>query len=352
MTHRFLVYPLLLLAWMQLLPLLRRDWRWHLATILQLAAVLVFGGVALLSRDGARWVALSWGTFVLLHITPRLLLAGSARYRQQGRWRRAAPLEDLAGWLMLGEMGRLRRRYATALRAMAGGASELAVEMLRDAESPTMPTAARGLVRAWRLAFLLHRREWMAAVVLFQDTPEWGSAAVTIFVRLQIARAFAELDDLPRAMRCLQFVMLAPSVMSLEEPLWAMRIRLAAMAGDTTEVDRLLGDRRRQRRGFARFAAYWRGRAALAKGDKTTALGQLSRAYAITDPRDLAWQQAIGHYLKLVESPIYVPPAVSPEYQQELAGLRLAEEQSRPWRDLIGLRRPTPVVAILLAEIS
>ncbi len=90
MTHRFFVYPVLLLVWLQLMPLMHRDARWNLATICQLIAVLLFGGIALAVREGAIWVELCLATFTLFHIIPRILLAASRHYRQRARWQRAA----------------------------------------------------------------------------------------------------------------------------------------------------------------------------------------------------------------------------------------------------------------------
>ncbi len=350
MTHRFLAYPLLLLAGLQLVPLLRQHPRWHAVQLAQ-HALVILGTLAALFLPGGQWWLLAAATvFAAGIVTPRLLSHAAAACRQRAQWSRAARLERIAGRLLGGDPGRLRRGFAAALEQLAAGDAEAAHRQLTGLETTAMPRAARALVRYWRLTLHAQRREWLAAVAMFQATPDWGTTALAAPARLEVARALAELGDLPGALRCIQLVLLSPAGVRLETPLWAMRVRLAALAADESELERLLADSARQRRGFTRFAAYWRGRCALAGGDGATASRLLARAYALTDPRDRAWQQAIRHYLD--RASVAAPVPVAERYAAELAGVRLAEEQSRPWRDLLGFHKPTPLVAILLAEIA
>jgi membrane associated rhomboid family serine protease len=355
-THRFLAYPLLLLAALQLAPLLRQHPRWHAVQIAQLALV-VLGALAAVFLPGGQWWLLAAATvFIVTGLAPRLLSRAAAACRQRAQWSRAAQFERAAGRLLGGGPGRLRRGFALALDQVAAGDTEAAQRQLTALETAALPRAARALVRYWRLALHVQCREWLAAVAVFRATPDWGTTGLAAQARLEVARALAELGDLPGALRCVQLVLLSPGGVRLETPLWAMRVRLAAMAGHGSELERLLADRHRQQRGFARFTAYWRGRCALAGGDRATASRLLARAYALTDPRDRAWQRAIQHYLHRAGEPTPREVASAATPPAELApaweAVRWADEQSRPWRDLLGFHGPTPAVAVLLAEIA
>ncbi|MCS7048940.1 MAG: rhomboid family intramembrane serine protease [Verrucomicrobiae bacterium] len=358
MSHRYLAYPLLVLAMFHLAPLWRRDRDWNQPMIARLLVVAILGVVAFAWPHGAWCVALGWAVFLVMVVGPQLALMASYRDRQQHRYERAARWEQLAAALLGGRWGRLRRELAKVLRDLARGDDEAALTRLRGLQNQSMPVAARGVVRFWELRLLLHRRDWLGALWLFEETSDWGSARIATEARLQVARAFAELGDVPRALRCLQFVVLSPSVVRLEQPLWAMRVRLAAMAGDEEELVRLLAKPPRGM-GGARWEAYWRGRCALTRGERTEARRWLSRAMALTDLRDAGWRQAIQFYLSRAEPAVsssHTEPVVCaaslPAYQAERAALQRAEEWSRPWRELMGWTQPTPVVVGLWGGIA
>lgn len=358
MSHRYLAYPLLVLAMLHLAPLWRRDPEWNRPMIVRLLAVAALATVAFALPQGAWAVAVGWAVFLVWVIGPQLVLMASYRDRQLHRYDRAAWWERMAAGLLGGRWGQLRRELAGVLCTLAAGDEEAALRQLRQLQQRPLPTAARGGIRFWELRLLLQRRDWLGALLLFEETSDWGSARVATEARLQVARAYAELGDLPRALRCLQFVVLSPAVVRLERPLWAMRVRLAAMAGDEEELARLLVKSPRKM-GGTRWEAYWRGRCALARGDASEARRWLSRALALTDLRDAGWRGAIQFYLAQAEQAgalAYAEPvgwqARLPAYQAERAALWQAERVSQPWRQLMGWTQPTPVTVGVLGGIA
>src|SRR5207249_1817603 len=87
------------------------------------------------------------------------------------------------------------------------------------------------------------------------------------------------------------------------------------------------------RRGFARFAAYWRGRCALAHGDHAEAGRQLSRALALSNPQERLWHERISEYVRQVEEGTTGAPTVPPAgYAEGREALRFAEQQASGWR--------------------
>ena len=100
---------------------------------------------------------------------------------------------------------------------------------------------------------------------------DWGTLGLATQARLLAARALAETGQFERALRSLQFVLLSPRTVGAREgQLWATRVAVAALAGDRDDGGGIIAGRasmRVPRRRFARFAAYWRGRCALARGE-------------------------------------------------------------------------------------
>ena len=353
MTPRFLVYPLLLLTIVQALPLVRRDTRQRLTELIPLIVIAGLAVAALWLPHPGGWLAAGWGLFFIKVVLPRGLLWLGDRSRQREQWSRAAGLINAAGSLIGGRTGRLQRHYARALHKLQWNDPAAAEQILEEILHPSLSPAERGTVWLWKLQLLTQLRAWAKARDWFEAAPDWGTLWVATQARLHAARAYAELGEMVTALKCLQHALLSPVVVRLTEPVWALRVRLAAMAGDATELERLLTTPQTARRGFARFAAYWRGRCALASGDREVAIRHLARAYAITDPRDRGWLQAVRYHLLLAEDEDTTPTGtVSSEYDQELAALHRAEAHSAPWRNLMTLGRPPLLTLILLSEIA
>ncbi|NQU11375.1 rhomboid family intramembrane serine protease, partial [bacterium] len=353
MSPRFFAYPLLFLALLQLGPLLRRDRWWHRVQIMQWGVILIAAAVALATAHPASWLALGWGTVCLFVVVPRLLLAVAHQWRLRGRWKGAADLQEAAGLLIGGGPGRVCRGQATVWRWAARHDLAGALTALDALTALPMPTAARGSVLLGRLWLLVEHRYWERARALLLSIPDWGSVWAATQARLLGARIHAELGDLPAAWQCLQFVALSPALIRFEHQFWTTRVRVAALAGDGEELEHLLNRRGISRRGFKRFASYWRGRCVLAQGDQGGALRLLARAHALTHPQDRAWSRAIGYYLRRAEQGTATPaPPRDDAYQRGRDTLHLAEHQAAPWRALMGLGRPGPATAVILAALG
>jgi membrane associated rhomboid family serine protease len=156
----------------------------------------------------------------------------------------------------------------------------------------------------------------------------------------------------------------------LEQQLWATRVFVAALAGDAPGVDDLL--RRRETvhwsRRLERFAAYWRGRCALARGDRAEAVRLLRHSLELTAPADHLWREAIAEQMTLAETRgaasvseaggVGLPPgtlaaapayaAQDPRYAHGWEVLQMADRQAAGWRALMHFGRPAPVTLALL----
>jgi len=138
--------------------------------------------------------------------------------------------------------------------------------------------------------------------------------------------------------------------------LWATRVCVVALAGDTESVEELLRRREyaRRSRSFARFAAYWRGRCALARGEFVDAARRLTRAFELTPPCNRLWRDAITQQLKRLgegRSPTGWA-AQTPAYAHGQELLRRAEQDTAPWRGLMSTGRPEFATLVLLLILA
>ena len=383
MTQRFLVYPILLIVVLQLVPLVRGNWRWFAAQIAQLFVTLLACLGALCFSDEVVWVVIAWTLFVAFVVAPRLLARFATQQQSAGKWTRAARLWNVSGRLTFGHLGRLHRVYGAALRRLGEGRRPEAEALLERAGSGSMPVEICGIVHVWQLTLLHGCRDWERAVAFYESVEDWGTLSAAMRARLLVARAFAETGQIERALRSLQLVALSPrTVGGMEQQLWATRVPIAALAGDVEGIEDLLRRRECPRRlarvpftesrRLERFAAYWRGRCALARGDRSEAVRLFTRSRELTAPRDRLWRDAIAEQLNLAEAVAAAsvpdagsasrPPgtavsttayaAQNPRYAHGWEVLQMAEQQAAGWRALMHFGRPAPVTLALLAILA
>jgi membrane associated rhomboid family serine protease len=353
-SQRFYVYPLFFVALMQLVPLLRGHRRWYAAQIAQLSLITLASVGACYFEEEFAWVIIAWTLFVVFIAVPRLLLRLAARVMWARSVADAARLWRWAGWFTWGQLGRLYRAHAAALKLWADGNQLAAETLLEQLAARSMPEMWHSEVLVWRLTLLTVSRKWQQAVAFYECGDTWGTLASATQARLLVVRSYAELGDFARAQHCLQFVSLSPrTVGALETQLQMMRVCVAALAGDSAELEDLLRLKDPfPRRWFARFAAYWRGRCALVRGDREEAGRQLSQALALTNRREAMWRERIEECLRQIEQGAIVTSttALSSGYMQGRETLRFAEQQSAGWRSLMYVGRPKGMtLALLLA---
>lgn len=229
MTHRFLVYPLIVLTVMLLWPLWRGAPRWFLSLILQHLVVLALAVGALVFDDGAWWAGAAGLAFAAAVIAPRWVLRRAGRALREGRWAAATRGWRLAGALIGGQHGALLRRQAGVWSREIG---------------PHVPAIVRGDVYLWHLWACLARQEWQRAIAAYESTDGWGTLGAAMQARLAIAPAYAATGRIGTALRCLLFVGASPrTVGALAAQWWRERCRVAVAAGDTEELERLLAGR-------------------------------------------------------------------------------------------------------------
>jgi membrane associated rhomboid family serine protease len=357
MSQRFLVYPILFLAITQLIPLLGGERRWYAAQIAQLTATLLACCGAIYFNKDFVWVPVAWALFGAFVIAPATLTSVAAGKEQRGDWRGAALFRQLAGRVAWGQTGRLYRRYAVALRLMARGQTEEAVAALDQLAAQPMPLMICGIVRIWKLSLLVTLRQWDQAVAFYEGIYDWGTLGQSTQARLLAARALTEIGQIERALRSLQFVALSPRTFGARQTqLWATRVCVSALAGDAEAVESLFRQREytRRFRQFARFAAYWRGRCALARGDRETAVQCLSLALELTRLQNHLWSDAIRQHLQHAQTE-EMPTrwvAQDPAYAHGQDLLQRAEKDTAVWRALMFMGRPEPVTLALLVILA
>jgi membrane associated rhomboid family serine protease/predicted negative regulator of RcsB-dependent stress response len=351
-SQRFYVYPLFFVALTQLVPLLRHHRRWHAAQIAQLFLITLASAGACCFEEDFSWVIIAWTLFLVFIAMPRVLLRLATRVMWARSLADGMRLWRWAGWFTWGQLGRLYRAHAAVLKLWADGNQLAAETLLEQLAARSMPDMWHSEVLVWRLTLLTVSRQRQQAVAFYESGDTWGTLASATQARLLVARSYAELGDFARAQYCLQFVSLSPrTIGALETQLQITRVCVAALAGDSAELEDLLRLKDSfPRRRFARFAAYWRGRCALVRGDREEARRQLSRALALTNRPEAMWRERIEECLRHIEQRAIVMRTTSlpAGYLEGREALRFAEQQSAGWRALMHVGRPKGMTLALI----
>ena len=341
MTDRLLVYPLLFLTLLQLGALCRQTPRWFSSQIGQRGLILITCGVALVDSRNPVWVGIAWIEFALLVIGPVLAAQRALRWMLAGEFSRAAGAWRAVARFNWSQQGQAYRRLADALQHSD---TELVLKELEH----SLPSAGRAEVNLWRLWWWTGNRNWQKAIASYEAVEVWGSLPSAMQARLAAARAYAELNLPERATRCLVWVAVSPrTVGRLAAQLWMTRVVVAALAGDAGEMERLLAIKPEGQRGFARFAAVWRGRCAARRGDRPESGRQLSRALALTPAALPKTREVLTGYLEQPESSV----PITEQYRVELGRLQQAEVAMGPWRRLVHVGWPPQLTVGLLVML-
>ena len=355
MSQRFYVYPVLFVALMRLVAMLRQHPRWYSPQIAQLVLIALSSAGAMYFDDDFIWVIIAWSLFVVFLVAPRVFSRLAARTMSTRSLADAATLWSWAGRFAWGQVGRLYRTHAAVLRMWGDGHRQAAETLIGELVAHPIPNQWRGEVRLWHLALLESSCEWPQAVRLYESTDSWSGPAAAIQTRLLAARAYAEVGDFARALDCLERVSLSPrAIGALEQQLLQTRACVAALAGDREELELLLPRLDSfPRRASARFGAYWRGRCAFVRCEREEAERQLSRAKTLTKPKERVWLERIAEQLLRARQGARATVLAMPSgYVEGQEALRAAEQQSAGWRALVHVGAPEGVTLVLLLAFA
>jgi membrane associated rhomboid family serine protease len=182
----------------QLGPLLRGDWRWFLAQVVQLSLILLASLGAMIFEEDFIWVWIAWTLFVLFVLAPRVIARIAGERHQPAWWTWAARLT----W---GKLGQLFRRYARAEEDRPKALALLDVVLAEP-----MPESVRGDAQLFRLRMLDDAGDWGGVVQVYENVEDWGTLVSATRARLLVARAYAQAGNFERAFRCLQMAAQSP----------------------------------------------------------------------------------------------------------------------------------------------
>ncbi len=356
MIQRFLIYPVLILAAIRLVVLWRMGAGWHALQILQLFLVMAASAAGLWFSGTVIWLVAAWTLTILFIVTPRLLAVAASSAYARGNWANSARWWNIVSWIHGGNLGRIHRRYADALRAFAAGDARTAEAILEDVAARPMPVMWRGAALLWRMSFIQLQRDWERAVACYESVGNWGNWGLALRARLLAARAYAETGKMDAALRCLQLAAMSPQAPGqLDELVWRTRVEVAAIAGDEPELERLLSEimDRLPEKTAGMFGSYWRGRCALVAGKFEEAEKHFRQAQFANRTGQTFWANAITDCLNLAQTrPALLCHRDHPFYLHVMQVLRTSDRQAEPWRALMTTRKVAPVMAGMLALLA
>jgi rhomboid protease GluP len=352
MDQRLLALPLMIAAAVQVTALLRASPRWFAAQIAQWGLVVLAAAGAWYFRADMIWVVIAWGLFALFMVAPGRMNRRALGYQSGGRWEEALRWRRLAGRLIWGRAGQLHRLFTEVLARGVRMDFVGAQRLLDDAASPALPAAAAGSLRLMRLYVAFLRQDWHAVILEGTHPNNWGSASNSKVAALMTARALAEAGAVVDAMRIVRDIAVRPGRHEeVAQSLWHTQLSVAALVGDSDELERLLSvtDDDPQFPGRDRVDAYWRGRCAAAKGEADRAMEYLEWARSLTPPGDSLWLTALDN----AQAPcVPVDEPTRQRYRALRDEVREAEQTASRWMRLTGFMRAEPSTMTAIAVLA
>jgi membrane associated rhomboid family serine protease len=347
MSPRFYVYPLIFLTILGMAQLVRTDWRWYFGHIVQLFLVFALSLVACFPAREMFAVA-AWSAATVFIFAPALMARQAQSALRAGRFRRAARFHFAAALLWWGLWGRFHFELGRALRERPPNLHAL------DAEHLPRPARGQWLVTQMSVRFLA--RDWSGVAETHERIRDWGTLAAATSANLMAARAFAELGNFTRAVRCLYWATVSPASLRFRADFFAAKVAVFALAGDGERLERTISaEEKGILRKFPRpFAAYWRGRCALARGNAQEARKFFVRALTLTHPRHAIWRERIQGLLQEAgAAPANSANAVgATAYEFRARAIDHAQQQTARWRALMMIATPEAATVAVLGALA
>lgn len=330
-----------------------RGGRWFLTYLAQLACVAALAAVAAIFYERHPEIAIAaWTVFFIVIILPALLSAQANRLLLTGHAGRAARRWKWMSYLVWGKLGERYRSYADLFADVYTAPMETLEERFNRLMLQSQPAAVKGTLLSFRFLVYSLRGEWQRAVNFFESVGKWAGEGA-IGPRLQVARAYAELGNLPEALGQLHHVLAEPQSFRYREAIFLAKAPIYALAGDADRLRALFKEHRDVTRRLPKqYVPYWMGRCRTARGEREQAALDFHEALSLVPLPHTRWREAIQKKLDKLESTrelSHAPFAATESYARAVAQLDQTRASNRDIRALLALTQPAAATAVLVA---
>jgi membrane associated rhomboid family serine protease len=330
-----------------------RGGRWFLTYLAQLACVAALAAVAAIFYERHPELAYAaWAVFFVVIILPALLSAQANRLLLTGHAGRAARRWKWMSYLVWGKLGERYRSYADLFADVYTAPMEVLEERFNRLMLQSQPAAVKGTLLSFRFLVYSLRGEWQRAVNFFESVGKWAGEG-SIGPRLQVARAYAELGNLPEALGQLHHVLAEPQSFRYRDAIFLAKAPIYALSGDADRLRLLFKDHRDVTQRLPKqYVPYWLGRCRMARGEREQAALDFHEALSFVPPHHTRWREAIQKKLAKLESASelsHAPFAATESYARAVAQLDQTRASNRDIRALLALTQPAAATATVVA---
>jgi membrane associated rhomboid family serine protease len=329
-----------------------RGGRWFLTYLAQLACVAALAAVAAIFYERHPEISIAaWTLFFVVVILPAILSAQANRLLLTGHAGRAARRWKWMSWLVWGNLGARYNSYAELFADVYTAPIETLEDRFNRLQVQSQPAAVRGTLLSFRFLVYSLRGEWQRAVNFFESVGKWAGEG-SIGPRLQVARAYAELGNLPEALGQLHHVQAEPQSFRYRDAIFLAQAPIFALAGDVDRLRALFKEHRDVTRRLPKqYLPYWMGRCRMARGEREQAALDFHEALSLVPPHHTRWRDAIQKKLETLESTPRLaqsPFAATESYARAIAQLEQTRENNREIRSLLALTQPALATGLLV----
>ncbi|GEM_PF-588715 len=333
-----------------------RGGRWFLGYLAQLAGVASLAAVtAVFYGRFPELSVVAWTVFFVVIILPALLSAQANRLLLTGHAGRAARRWKWMSYLVWGKLGARYNSYAELFADVYTAPMETLEERFNRLLLQAQPAAVKSTLLSFKFLVYSLRGEWQRAVIFFETVGKWAGEGA-IGPRLQVARAYAELGNLPEALGQLHHVLAEPQSFRYRDAIFLVQAPIHALAGDVERLRALFKTHRGvTRRLPQQYAPYWMGRCRMARGEREQAALDFHEALSLVPQHHTRWREAIQKKLEKLETTPHLadsPFAASDSYVRAVAQLEQTRENTREIRKLLGLTHPALATCVLAVAMT
>jgi rhomboid protease GluP len=348
------LYILLGVVVVSIAQLLWRGRNWFGGYIAQLGIVAVVLALACCFPRQRALTAVALTLFAVTVIAPAALAAHANRLLLTGQTRRAAQHWKWISHLVWGKLSARYGDYSELFSEVYTAPMKTLEQRFDQLLSQQQPAAVVRTLLSFKFLVYSMRGEWQRAVTFFEGVGKWSGEG-SIGPRLQVARAYAELGNLPEAIGQLHHVLAEPQSFRYRKEIFLAQAPILALAGDLQGLRALFRQHRSILRRLPRqYAPYWMGRCRMMRGEREEAALDFHEALRLTPPHHTRWREAVQSRLQKLEATATLPGepfAASDAYARAMAQLKQTHESTREIRSLLALTQPALATGLIVAAL-
>lgn len=338
------LYSLLVLTVLSSFALRRMSLSWGWPFLVKIILIVVVAVLGLLVGPMWLYSMIGWGLFVVMFLTPLIILKILGKYIAALNGRKVVETVGLLRWFYWGKVGRFWSDWASAFALYIDGRKSEADEVLARWNGETVPEQLKSLANDYRFYGYVLARDWPRLISEYESLRSSGET-IPNHLYLSTSRAYGESKQFDRAAECLALATVPETRNGAYDHAPAF-LQFFCLTGDASRTNQLLDILIGLKHPLPSYAkSYWLGRLHVAKGEGGEAKSRFDTALKQSSIAPL-WQSRIRDQLKKLEDGLSSTVEQNTDAQTANASISKshADELESKWQQFKRLVRTLEIV--------